>query len=104
MNQENGQTALIVAVTDNNESYVELVSALLDRGADPNLTDLSGFNALYWAIDKNNFEAMDLLLPVTMSNLETTLEKLASNQVKFTAKLEHFIWSANYHTIQLNFL
>ena len=82
---------MLVAVKDNNESYVELVSGLLQKGADPNLTDLSGFNALYWAIEKNNFEAIDLLAPVTMSNLGTTLEKLASNQLKISANVELFI-------------
>ena len=55
MNNKNGQTPLTLALTDPGKSNIETVSALLERGADPNLTDLYGFNALYWAIDKNNF-------------------------------------------------
>jgi Ankyrin repeats (3 copies) len=56
---EYGYTPLIQAAIVNSVSKTQL---LLDAGADPNFTDLTGRSALHWAADNNNLELAQLLL------------------------------------------
>ena len=55
----NGATALIVA---SREEATNVVRELLDRGADINLTNNDGNNALWFACFKNNLPLMGLLI------------------------------------------
>jgi len=48
-----GTTALVFAIIN---SHFDLAAMLLDKGADPNVTDLSGEAALYAAVDMNSIQ------------------------------------------------
>jgi ankyrin repeat protein len=58
---ENGQTALIRAVTEN--KGIETLNALLRSGADVNARDKDGMTALIWAIrNGNDLEVVNVLI------------------------------------------
>jgi len=48
-----GTSALVFAIIN---SHFDLAAALLDKGADPNVADLSGMAALYAAVDMNSMQ------------------------------------------------
>jgi ankyrin repeat protein len=48
-----GTSALVFAIIN---SHFDLAAMLLDRGADPNVADLSGMGALYAAVDMNSMQ------------------------------------------------
>lgn len=48
-----GTTALVFAIIN---SHYDLAAALLERGADPNVADLTGMAALYAAVDMNSLQ------------------------------------------------
>ena len=48
-----GTSALVFAIIN---SHFDLASTLLDKGADPNVADLSGMAALYAAVDMNSMQ------------------------------------------------
>ena len=48
-----GTSALVFAIIN---SHFDLASMLLDKGADPNVADLSGESALYAAVDMNSMQ------------------------------------------------
>ncbi len=55
---ESGDTALIIAVKDNNKNMVQL---LLDHGANPNIKNDDGFTALFYIRDDNLDIALDII-------------------------------------------
>eukprot|EP01117_Protostelium_nocturnum_P009014 TRINITY_DN3235_c1_g1_i2.p1 TRINITY_DN3235_c1_g1~~TRINITY_DN3235_c1_g1_i2.p1 ORF type:complete len:352 (-),score=108.34 TRINITY_DN3235_c1_g1_i2:126-1181(-) len=59
VDEEGGETALHFAVQEN---YVEVVEALLAKGADANAKDLEGITPLHMAAGHNNTEIISLLL------------------------------------------
>jgi ankyrin repeat protein len=50
-----GTTALMVAIIN---AHFDLAHVLLEKGADPNIADINGTAALYWAVDMNTLGSM----------------------------------------------
>jgi TonB family protein len=66
-----GQTALILATIF---GHTHLIPVLLKAGADPQLRDNLGLNALDWAQRRGSAEAFDVLTGKSKSNSETRVE------------------------------
>jgi ankyrin repeat protein len=59
-----GRNALVLSIdrVPGNKEFQELVSLLLEKGADPTLNDCSGRNAVTWAVSENRMDILELLL------------------------------------------
>jgi ankyrin repeat protein len=79
---EQGQTALMIAIQKNHEkSHLEVIKTLLKAGADLLYTDNTGHTALDWAQESNDDDVIRLLIqyaPSTSSSTSTSTSSRSS--------------------------
>lgn len=79
MLSSDGLTALMIATAKGN---IEIVKALLDDGANPDIIDCNGKTALFYA-QKNKFdEIINVLMAYKIMDYDKSLMDAAAQQVK----------------------
>lgn len=81
-----GVTALMTAAWHGNES---IVSLLLQRGADPLITDVNGRNALCYAVAGGSMSAVRQLLDVVVMNADVEIENLHMSPLYYAVGSRH---------------
>ena len=66
------------------------MKVLLEHGADPNIMDEDGANALFYAVASTSPSTISLLAQKTNTGLVRVLESLAPWQMEMTEPLEEF--------------
>jgi uncharacterized protein len=83
-----GTSALVFAIIN---SHFDLASMLLDKGADPNVADLSGMGALYAAVDMNSLQwTQGRPAPIFLDRLDAIdlVKKLLAKGANVNARLK----------------
>ena len=90
-NEQNGQTALMVAAQ---WTALDTIDTLLQKlDADANLLDKDNKPSLCFALKSNNLATVKIFLPVTNSGLEEVFKSFAKSSIIYFEEIKAFLFS-----------